>query len=86
MSNYEPIACGAHEQYQFAVLKRVWLDLEWIDEAGEKRSRRLLPRDVRTRNRAEYLVAEDRDGVCFEIRLDWIRRAARAMDGVSLLD
>jgi transcriptional antiterminator Rof (Rho-off) len=86
MSDYEPIACGVHEQYQLAVMRGAWLDLEWIDGEGRRSVRRLLPKDVRTRNGAEYLTAEDQAGAGFEIRLDWIKRASWVRDGVSILD
>ena len=85
MNDYQPIACAIHEQYQYAVLKRAWLDLEWEEEAGGIRSEHLLPKDVQTRNRAEYLLAESRTGSRLEIRLDRIKRASWVEGGVKIL-
>lgn len=86
MEDYEPIACAVHEQYQLAVMRCAWLDLEWVDAEGRKGAQRLLPKDVRTQNSAEYLMAEDRMGGSFEIRLDWIKRAAWVQGGVPIFD
>ncbi len=82
--SYKPIACGLHENYQYAVMKRAPLDLSWLAEDGSLRQGRLLPLDVFTRKGAEYLSAETREGEALEIRLDRITRALWAADGRSL--
>lgn len=35
MCEYQPISCGMHEQYQYAVMKRHPLELHWVDSAGK---------------------------------------------------
>ena len=72
MSAYRPIPCVEHERLEFAALTRQWLDIEVT--AGESRGRhRLLPRDVYTRDGAEWLVAETRSGDTLTLRLDTLR-------------
>ncbi len=83
-SPYAPIACGLHENYQFAVMKRALLDLRWRDSDDCIREVRVMPRDVFTREGAEYLQAEDKNGMLYTIRLDRIDAARWARDGVSL--
>lgn len=82
--DYTPIACGLHEQYQLAVLKRAPLDLQWRTQQGASRQARVLLRDVFTRTGAEYLAGETREGEAIEIRLDRITLARWAVDGRNL--
>jgi Rho-binding antiterminator len=83
-NNYIPIACGLHENYQYAVLKGAPLDLCWRLENGQIRQARLVPLDVFTREGAEYLCAETVEGERHVIRLDRILHAHWASDGRSL--
>jgi Rho-binding antiterminator len=83
--SYKPIACGLHENYQYAVIKGRLLDLSWQADDGALHQGRLLPVDVYTREGAEYLSAETREGEALEIRLDRITQARWAADG-RLLD
>lgn len=82
---YRPIACGLHELYQLAVIRRAPLQLRWQTGAGETRSARLLALDVYTRDGAEYLSGETAGGERCVIRLDLIRQAHWA-DGGGALD
>ncbi|MEN8132282.1 MAG: transcriptional antiterminator, Rof [Pseudomonadota bacterium] len=84
MSDYKPIACALHEHYQFAVMQQVWLKLSWINDAGVERKGRVKPKDVYTRDQAEYLLAESEEFGEIEIRLDAIRQARWAHNGKSL--
>lgn len=84
MSEYKPIACALHEQYQLAVMKKASLDLVWDDESGEERRDRVRPKDVYTREKAEYLLVDIENIGAIEIRLDRIRIARWAEDGKSL--
>lgn len=65
MSDYRPIACADHERLEFAALTRQWLEVA-VDGAVQ----RLLPRDVYTRDGAEWLVAETEAGEQLTLRLD----------------
>lgn len=72
MSDYRPIACADHERLEFAALTRQWLDLD-ITGGGRAGRQRLLPRDVYTRDGAEWLLAETEAGEPLTLRLDWLR-------------
>lgn len=72
MSDYQPIACIAHERLEFAVLKRQALRLHYRAASGEERMATVLPLDVYTREGAEWLVVRDETGAEQVIRLDRI--------------
>jgi Rho-binding antiterminator len=71
MNAYRAIACADHERLEFAALTRQWLDMTVTagDHAGHQR---LLPRDVYTRDGAEWLLAETESGEQLKLRLDWL--------------
>lgn len=71
MNDYQPIACADHERLEFAVLTRQWLEVNVT--AGDRPGRqRLLPVDVYTRERVEWLVARTESGEQLTLRLDWL--------------
>ena len=75
MSDYQPIACADHERLELAVLKRQWLDVNVA--VGEQLGRhRLLPIDVYTEGKAEWLVAKTEQGAQLALRLDWFNVVA----------
>jgi transcriptional antiterminator Rof (Rho-off) len=82
---YIPVACSEHEAFQFAVLKRIVLDLSWYDESGKLQRLRGVPTDVTAHDSAEYLVFEGNDGVVYSVRLDRITAAHNAESGESLM-
>jgi transcriptional antiterminator Rof (Rho-off) len=71
MSDYKPVSCEAHSIYELSVMQRTSVFIRWQEE-NEIREARLLPLDVETKNREEFLVAEDSDQVQLRIRLDRI--------------
>jgi Rho-binding antiterminator len=72
VSDYRPIACSDHERLELAALKRQWLDVSVA--AGDRAGRqRLLPLDVYTRDRAEWLLAETEAGEQLTLRLDAVQ-------------
>lgn len=75
MSDYTPIDCGLHSQYELAVMHRRRLRVSWRDAAGDSCMQVLVPRDLQTRAGAEYLIGETLDGRRLELRLDHILRA-----------
>jgi Rho-binding antiterminator len=68
LSDYRPIACSDHERLEFAALTRQWLEIRVEGEV-----QRLLPRDVYTRDGAEWLLAETESGEQLTVRLDSLR-------------
>ena len=71
MADYEPIACALHERLEFSVLRKLNLELDYTDSTGRHRER-VLPLDVVTRDRSEWLVFQKINGETVEIRLDAI--------------
>jgi Rho-binding antiterminator len=69
LSDYRPIACADHERLEFAALTRQWLVLQ-VTAGDQVGSQRLLPRDVYTREGAEWLLAETEAGEQLIVRLD----------------
>jgi transcriptional antiterminator Rof (Rho-off) len=86
MHEYEPVACGLHEQYEYAVMKKRWLDISWVDEAGKQYRAKALPKDVFTRHKAEYLQVVFNDQETLDIRLDRIQDAYWADVGLPLYE
>ncbi|RMF87139.1 MAG: transcriptional antiterminator, Rof [Nitrospirae bacterium] len=77
---YRPIACGLYSRLEVAILHRTPLEATWEDEAGRRHRGRLLPLDLITRDRAEYLLAETPQGRT-EIRLDRLHFASPEKGG-----
>ena len=71
MSDYKPVSCEAHSLYELAVMRRTTAVVRW-QEDSEIREARLMPLDVETKNREEFLIAEDSDQQKLRIRLDRI--------------
>ena len=69
---YKPIACGLYSEYELAILRRTRLRLAWLDTRGRHHIGYLLPLDLYTRQRVEYLMARDNHAQQHEIRLDRI--------------
>ncbi len=78
MDEYISIACAFHEQLEFAVLRRNCLNLRYLDETAGEREMDVLPTDVATRDKAEWLSYRTSTGEEGTIRLDRIL-AARAV-------
>lgn len=73
MSDYVSISCQAHEQLEFAVLRRQKLLLQIMDATGVYQPPLpVLPTDVATRQQAEWLTFRDDAGVEGVVRLDRI--------------
>lgn len=77
---YTPVACVLHERLEFAVLRRLTLQLRWTDDSGSHTAR-VQPLDVTTRDGAEWLTLRLPDGKVMEVRLDRIE-AVTEMPGV----
>jgi len=75
MGDYTPVACMFHERLEFAVLRRLRLDLCWRTEGGGELRETVLPVDVETRAGAEWLSVRRTDGQLEVIRLDRILSA-----------
>ena len=69
---YKPIACALHDEYEIAIMQKKYILLKWLDNSGEYHKVNVLPKDIRVRNREEFLIAvtPDKEELC--IRLDEI--------------
>mgnify|MGYP002713350017 CR=1 FL=1 len=77
MTDYTPIDCGRHSEFELAIMQRRHLHLCWLDEQGQSHEATLLPTDLCTRNHEEFLLARDADEQPLEIRLDRIQLASK---------
>ena len=71
MSDYEPVSCEAHSIYELAVMQRTPALVRWQEEDAIREAH-LMPVDVETKNREEFLIAEGAGQTQFRIRLDRI--------------
>lgn len=83
---YTPIDCGLYSEYELAIMHRRRLRVHWRDAAGTDHIERVMPRDLKTENRCEYLIAERQDGSLLSLRLDRILRATAEDDADRTMD
>jgi len=75
MSDYQPIPCALHSEYELWIMRQQRLHVCWQDEDGGHHEGVLIPKDIYTRAAEEFLVLEDRTGERRELRLDRILSA-----------
>ncbi len=68
---YLPISCVQHERLEFSVLRKFYLDIEYLQK-GERVKERVMPLDVMTREGVEWLKFRREKGDDAELRLDAI--------------
>ena len=70
---YKPISCELHSQYELAIMHKNKLCLTWRKEGEVVTEKDIIPVDVQTKNKAEYLVAKiPKQNALVFIRLDYI--------------
>lgn len=70
---YQPVSCDLHSQYELAIMHKNKLCLTWRSEDELFTETNIIPVDVTTKNKAEYLVAKKQEqNDVFLIRLDRI--------------
>lgn len=77
-TDYTPVDCGLHSEYERLVMQGRECTLGWCDAAGKTYRQRVTPTDIFTRDREEYLQVIDAGGVTRNIRLDRIRHCTPA--------
>ncbi len=75
MSDYRSIPCDSYDHFEIAILHGQRLRVTWHDEQARQHVETLCPRDLQTRNGAEYLLADMQTGQRIELRLDRIVQA-----------
>jgi Rho-binding antiterminator len=74
MTDYIPVDCGLHSEYELAVMHRDRRRLSWRGSDSSVHTGTLTPVDMCTRDSEEFMVLRDTDGAVLEIRLDRILR------------
>ena len=69
---YRPIGCEAYSKYELAIMHQVMLQLVWSDTGGSQRQADIIPVDIKTKDKKEYLIAKTVEGEVTEVRLDKI--------------
>ena len=69
---YLPIDCGLHSEYELAIMHRASRKVSWLNQESVKQTEILLPQDIVTRDKQEFLIVKKNNGPEFEIRLDKI--------------
>ena len=72
-NDYTPIACSLHSEYELAIMRRSKVKLQW-KENDQILDETVLPVDLTTHNKVEYLIIKTGVGKAREIRLDKIIR------------
>jgi len=75
MTDYTPIDCALHSEYELAIMHAKRLRVSWRPPDDVQLQVEILkPLDLQTCNHEEYLLAERRDGQQLKLRLDCIRK------------
>jgi len=77
MTDYSPVDCGLHSEYELAIMHHDRLKPGWRDAAGAIHLKTVIPADLRTRNSEEFMVVSVSNGTQLEIRLDRITHFSR---------
>lgn len=73
MTEYRPIDCALHSEYELAVMRGERVTLRWRDDDGRVRQARVRPVDLLTRRGEEFLRVRDHEDRTLDIRLDHVR-------------
>jgi len=71
---YQPVSCELHSQYELAIMHKNKLELSWVSDGELVTEKNILPLDVQTKDKAEYLLTVNAENKNLCIRLDHIRK------------
>jgi Rho-binding antiterminator len=71
-SDYRPISCDAHSEYELAIMHKQKLKLRW-GEGNVIHEEVVQPLDLKTQDHEEFLIFKDQQNRECSIRLDRIR-------------
>jgi len=71
-NRYHPINCDLHSEYELAIIHKLMLQLAWTDETGQQNIGKVMPLDLKARDKQEFLIGQSNDGEIHYIRLDKI--------------
>ena len=70
---YQPISCTLHSEYELAIMHKNTLYLTWRKDGEIVTEENIIPVDIKTKNKVEYLVVTiSEQNKIFSIRLDYI--------------
>ena len=70
---YQPISCELHSLYELAIMHKKKLCLTWCKEGDVVTEINIIPVDIQTKNKAEYLIVKTPElNNLLSIRLDYI--------------
>ena len=72
MTDYRPVDCALHSEYELAIMQRRRLHMTWPGNDATTRSEVVLPADLYTRQGEEYMIVTRSNGQVEHIRLDRI--------------
>ena len=72
--HYQPVSCELHSQYELAIMHKSKLELSWLSGGELVTETNVQPLDVKTENKAEYLVAVTEKNENLLLRLDQITK------------
>lgn len=77
MTDYTPIDCGRHSEFELAIMHRDTINLIWRDADGATHTEVVIAADLLTRNSEEFMRVSTTNGIEREIRLDRILQFSR---------
>ena len=72
MSDYQPVSCEIHSEFELFIMHNTQLEIHWQDENRNEIVMQVMPQDIQTHNKEEFLQANNTDGEQLSIRLDRI--------------
>lgn len=69
---YQPVSCDLHSQYELAIMHKNKLSLSWLEGENTVSETNIMPVDVLTKNKTEYLIAKTAEKKDLCLRLDHI--------------
>lgn len=70
--SYQPISCDLHSQYELAIMHKSKLELTWLDKGERVTESNIMAIDIKTKNKAEFLIAKTAEQDELNLRLDQI--------------
>lgn len=74
MTEYTPIDCGLHSEYELAIIQKRKLRVRRTEPSGQSHIEILQPVDLISRHHEEFMLAETNVHKIIEIRLDYINK------------
>lgn len=71
-TDYRPIACSLHDEYEIAIMQKRAITISWLAEEGQRIRASVSPKDLLVRDGEEFLLFETADNQRIEVRLDKI--------------